>query len=364
MYSKKLCGIICAGAVAFGGAFAADEIAEKAEPKSVAPAAGVKSEDVWASLPDKLATVDGREVTKSEFISFVMSRMPGGKLPPQVTADFIKMVAPQLVRDYILQPLLLADAAKAGFVPSAAAAKAALEEQVAAMPPEARKSADEELKKQGKTMDAYLEEAAQNKNLQEEIAVREMFKKTIVDKIVVTEADAKKFYDENKANFETPEMVDVAHILIPIPENATDVQKAEARKKAEDILAKLKGDISLFASLAKSESACPSKNNGGKLGKFGRGRMVKPFEDAAFSLKKGELSGVVETPFGYHIILCNEVSPAETIPFEAAKEDIEAMLKQQKAGEEINAYIEKLLKDNKVEIFVKAQAPAGMPVMQ
>ena len=97
-----------------------------------------------------------------------------------------------------------------------------------------------------------------------------------------------------------------------------------------------------FAELAKSESTCPSAAQGGDLGEFGRGQMVAPFENAAFGLESGDVSEVVETQFGYHIIKATEKKPAAVVPFEAVKARIEKQLKTQQVQQDLMAKIEEL----------------------
>jgi len=161
-------------------------------------------------------------------------------------------------------------------------------------------------------------------------------------KINITEADAKKFYDENPEKFKTAEQIRASHILIkPDPNGDPNQAKAAAKSKAEELLKKVKEGAD-FAELAKTNSGCPSAAKGGDLGLFGRGRMVKPFEDTAFAMKPGQTSDVVETQFGYHIIKVTEHHDANTVPYEQAKEDIMKTLTQQKQGEYAREYIDSL----------------------
>jgi len=163
----------------------------------------------------------------------------------------------------------------------------------------------------------------------------------------ITEADVKKFYDENIARFTTAEKVRASHILIGTQEldkldaDAKTKGKTEAKAKANDILKKVKagGD---FAKLAEENSTCPSKAKGGDLDFFEKGRMVPAFSDAAFALKVGEISGIVETPFGYHIIKVTDKQEAGSRSFEMEKVKILEQLKQQEQGEFTGKFIEGL----------------------
>jgi len=160
-------------------------------------------------------------------------------------------------------------------------------------------------------------------------------------KINVTEEDAKKFYDENKKQFETPEQVRASHILLGIkPTDSNDV-KAEAKQKIEQLLKQIR-DGDDFAQLAKENSTCPSSEKGGDLDFFARGQMVPAFEKVAFELQPGQVSDVVETRFGYHIIKATDRKDASLTSFEEVKDDIINKLENNKKGDIAAEYIESL----------------------
>jgi len=164
-------------------------------------------------------------------------------------------------------------------------------------------------------------------------------------KINVTEEDAQKYYQENPKQFETPEQVRASHILVK-PEitdpnaDPNDV-KAMARTKTEDLLKQLK-DGADFAELAKSHSSCPSAPKGGDLDLFPRGQTTPAFENAAFELEIGQISEIVETEYGYHIIKATEHKDASTTSFEQAKDDTIKQLTQTKQSEIAEEYIASL----------------------
>lgn len=168
----------------------------------------------------------------------------------------------------------------------------------------------------------------------------------------VSDEEIKKFYDDNLDKFKRPEQVKASHILISVPEGADEAAKKEALTKIEGIQKKvLAGDD--FAELARSNSQCPSSAQGGDLGFFGKGQMVKEFEDVAFALKPGEASGVVETPFGYHVIKLNEKRDAGTVPLEEVKGRIEEYLSQLRIDKAQQEYIDGLLTKAKITILIK-----------
>lgn len=164
-------------------------------------------------------------------------------------------------------------------------------------------------------------------------------------KVSVSDADANSYYAENSEEFDVPEQVKVSHILIA-PETMTpgtdpNQAKVAARTKAEGLLAEVKGGKD-FAELAKAHSACPSSADGGDLGFIERGKAVAPFEEAAFALDVGSLSGVVETEFGYHILKVTERKPARRLPFAEAKDQIVAKLREERNRDVVTAYISDL----------------------
>ena len=172
-------------------------------------------------------------------------------------------------------------------------------------------------------------------------------------KINVTEEDAKKYYEENPKKFEQPEQVRVSNILIkPLltdpnldlnvdPNEDKAKAMAKAREKAEELLKQLK-DGADFAELAKIHSNGPMAPQGGDIGFFSRGEMVTAFEDVAFKLEIGQISDVVETEYGYHIIKATDHKEASTIPFDQAKDKIILQLTQTKQSELANEYIDSL----------------------
>ncbi|MGD9210271.1 MAG: peptidylprolyl isomerase [Desulfobacteraceae bacterium] len=180
-------------------------------------------------------------------------------------------------------------------------------------------------------------------------AIQELIKTDVTDKVTVADKDVKKYYEDNPDKFKAPEEIKASHILIKVdPKKADDAKKNEAKKKLEGIKKRL-SEGEDFAKVAKEVSEGPSNKTGGDLGYITRGKMVKPFEDAAFALNKGEVSDIVETQFGYHLIKVFEKKPEKTLEFKEVKDNLTNQLKQQKAQKEIMAYIEKLKGSAKIE---------------
>ena len=185
------------------------------------------------------------------------------------------------------------------------------------------------------------------------LAYQKLMEAQWAGKINITEDDAKKYYSENA---EQIEQVRASHILITPDTNDPNADpnqaKATARAKAEDLLKQIKGGAD-FAELAKANSDCPSSKQGGDLGFFKRDRMVPAFEKAAFELKVGQVSDIVETQFGYHII---KVTDHKDDTFEKAKDDIMKLLTQTKQAEFAEEYI-KSLKANAKIVYPPGKEP-------
>jgi peptidyl-prolyl cis-trans isomerase D len=163
---------------------------------------------------------------------------------------------------------------------------------------------------------------------------------SILPSITVSEDEVKNFYKTNADKYQNQQQREASHILIAASKNAAPAEKAKAKAKAEDVLGQIKRNPKQFEELATKYSQDPeSAKKGGDLGAFGRGMMVKPFDDAVFSMKVNEISGIVESDFGYHIIKLTKVI-GEGGGFDAIKPQIKAELIYQKAQDKYAALAE------------------------
>lgn len=148
--------------------------------------------------------------------------------------------------------------------------------------------------------------------------------------VAPSDGDVQAYYDAHRDEYQRPEEVSARHILFKVAPDAAPADKDAARKQADEVLAKAKGGAD-FAALATQYSQDSSASNGGDLGKFGRGVMAPAFESAAFALQPGQISDVVETPFGLHIIKLEEKLPAHTDTIDAVRASIVDAVKLQQA---------------------------------
>lgn len=152
----------------------------------------------------------------------------------------------------------------------------------------------------------------------------------VAGQITVSDADINSYYEQNQKLYGSPEERRASHILVAVKKDASAADKAAAKAKAEKLSAQLIANPADFAKVAKTASDDPgSAAQGGDLGYFGPGMMVKPFEDAAFQMKQGQISAPVQSDFGYHVIQLTGIKPARVKPLEQVKGDIALAIKTQ-----------------------------------
>lgn len=183
--------------------------------------------------------------------------------------------------------------------------------------------------------------------IRRQLAVREMIDTKIASKVNISEKEVRAFYDSHADIFKRPEEVRASHILVKVASDADKKTVAAARKKIEAAQKRIKKGED-FAKVAKEVSEGPSAKRGGDLGYFRRGQMVKPFEDAAFGMKVGQVSGVVRTRFGFHLIKVTGKKPASMVPYVKVKDKIRDYLKQKKIQEEVQAMLKSLRQKAKI----------------
>jgi peptidyl-prolyl cis-trans isomerase C len=293
---------------------------------------------------DKVAVVNGVTISKDtydrELDFFVRRAAPGGQQIPDVQMAQMKN---EVLESLIDRELLFQETKKKGIQVKSEAVSEQLQKIQQRYPNK------EEFKKLLSNMG--LTESDVQAQIERGMAIQQLIDKEVTEKIKVSDEETKAFYDKNPQLFQQPEQIKASHILIKVQADAPADQKAEARKKIEDVQQKVKKGED-FATLAKTYSEGPSGPKGGDLGYFRRGQMVKPFEEAAFSLKPDETSEIVETQFGYHLIKVNDKKPAKKMTYAEVKDRLNEHLKKQKTDAEANAYIETLRKDAKIEKFI------------
>lgn len=198
--------------------------------------------------------------------------------------------------------------------------------------------------------DMDITEADFKEQVKRGLSIQKLLGKEIYEKLVVTDEESRWFYDNNPNFFEKPEQVRASHILAKMADDDDEETKAAARQKIEDVQEKIKaGDD--FEQLARTYSEGPSRTQGGDLGYFDRQKMVKPFSDAAFRLQPGEISPIVKTRFGYHIIKVVDRKPETKLAYEDIKPRLEESLKKKKMQDAIAQYITEVKSQASIELF-------------
>jgi peptidyl-prolyl cis-trans isomerase C len=315
--------------------------AQAAPASSAQPTLPMPPKPVPAQLPDVIARVNGEAVTKVEFDRLInnMEQSGGQKVPAERRDEILRGAIDQLVTYTVLaqevkaRNIVIADAEIDGD----------LKQMQAQFPNE------EEFKKalagRGMTIDRLRSDA------RVEIAINKMMEAEVANQPAVTDAQAREFYDKNPDKFKQNEAVRASHILIKVDEKADAATKKRALAEARSVLKQARAGAD-FAALAKKHSQDGSAAQGGDLDFFSHGQMVAPFDQAAFALKPGQISGIVTTPFGYHIIKVTDRRPASTVSVEQANERIKQYLTEQHKQEHAQAFIEGLKKKAKIEVLI------------
>jgi parvulin-like peptidyl-prolyl isomerase len=313
--------------------------------------------DALKGVPEKLAVFNGVDFTKKDLEEALKQQFKDGKLPPGVTAQMVKQALPQMVTQMVQQQLMLDAMKKAGIVPSAKMVRESMEKQLKEASKEELDFLAQMLAQQNKTMENLINEQSQNPAVQQQVALDTFLKTHVVKDVKVTEADALAYYNANPQQFTEPadpaDSVRASHILIMVDDKASDKDKQEALAKINKIHAELKQNPKNFEALAKANSQCPSAAQGGSLGAFQKGRMVPEFEKAAFALKENEISGVVKTPYGYHIIRRDPAAKAQKLPFAQVKAQLINFLTGMKRQQAVQAYLNELLKKSDFKLLAK-----------
>jgi peptidyl-prolyl cis-trans isomerase C len=184
-----------------------------------------------------------------------------------------------------------------------------------------------------------------------QVLVSKMLQQEVGSQIAVKPTDISGFYEKNPDKFQQPEAVHASHVLITVPEGAAPAARAAARAKAENVLKQARAGVD-FAKLARTYSDDASKGRGGDLGFFPKGQMVPAFEAAAFALAPNQVSDLVESPFGFHVIKVIEKRPAQSVPFSEAAPRIEQYLRQEQQQAKTKAFVDQLRAKGNVQVLI------------
>jgi peptidyl-prolyl cis-trans isomerase C len=311
-----------------------------AAPAASQPAAPAKP--IPPVLPDVIARVNGEAIQKGEFEKAI--RNIEGRAGQPVPTDQRDRVFRGVLERLIAYHLLMQETKSRKIDVPAAEIDARIASIKQQFPSE--DAFTQMLTKQNTSLEQLREDTLAD------LRVTKMLETEVNGKVSVQPQDVSTFYEQNPDKFKQGERVRASHILIRTPEKADEKTKETAKAKATEVLTQVKGGKD-FGELAKNYSQDPgSAANGGDLGYFVKGQMVGPFEQVAFVLKPGDVSDIVETPFGYHIIKVADRQPARTVPIDEVKPQIEQFLQNQQRQQATEAFINSLKAKGKVEVLI------------
>lgn len=330
--------------------------AEQANPLPLIP--GQVAEEPTAPPVDPaqvVVTVEDAKLTQGE-VDAQIARMLAGRgmrnVPPDQMARIRPMVQPNIVKGFIATTLLARECERRKIEVAPAEIDKALTELKGRVPPGA--SFEKLLEQNGTTLEALRQDISRG------LRIDKLVEQLTADKVKITDAAVQAEYEKSKERFTEPEQVHARHILLKVEDGADAPAKA-ARKGAAEAIRKQLAEGADFAALAKEKSDCPSREEGGDLGTFPKGKMVKEFEDAAFSQKVNDVGPVVETKFGYHIIQVLEHTEAKARTLAEAKDEITAGLRQGAQRDVLMAYVDDLQKAARIVYPEGATAEPAAP---
>ena len=298
--------------------------------------------DTHAPVSENVALVNGTAITRISFqqeVKAVQAQIrQSGK---QVDAEIFEKIQREILDELIDSELLYQASQKEGLKISSADIEKEILNVRRRFPSE--KAFQRGLEKLGMTMDEMKEKLIKS------LTIETFITQHITRDISVAETEIRNFYDSRPELFESPEYVRASHILITVPDEAEPSVKKAAQNKLKEIEDRLKNGED-FAELALKYSDGPSKDNGGDIGFFERGE-VKAFEDAAFDLPTGQISSIVKTRFGYHLIKTTDRMQDPPIPYQTAQYDIRKKLELEKSKQCLDEYLKKIRPNAKIEIY-------------
>lgn len=305
-------------------------------------------------LPDPVAIVEGEKISRADLQEAFNNALAASGINPDDIEPAQKMSGYREILDELIVDKLVSRKASSVDIKDAD-----LEAEVTRVKSQfpSEEVFKAEMQKAGETDSSFRE------TVKRMMQQQKWMEEQIGDKAAVADTEAKKFYDENKKEFEHPELVRASHILIRLPEDADEKTVAEKKKAAEAALERVGAKKEDFASVAKEVSEEPgAKESGGDLNFFPKDRMVPEFANAAFGMSKDEISKEpVRTKFGWHVIKVTDRKPAGTMPFDEVKQQVSSYLQGSKRRDAVRSVIDGLRSEAKVENKLPAEGKGAAP---
>jgi len=323
------------------GATAAATAPTSGQAGQAAAPAAAPAKPMPAQLPDVLARVNGEAVTKIDFDRLIknMEVSANQPLPADRRDEILRRALDQLVTYTVLTQ----ETRARKITVTEAEVEANVKQMRSQFPNE--EAFAKALAARGMSIEKLRSDA------KIDMSISKMMEAELATQPPPADAQVREFYDKNPEKFKQEEAIRASHILFRVPENADAATKKKAMDEAQSVLKEARAGAD-FAALAKKHSGDGSAQQGGDLNFFTRGQMVPAFDQAAFALKPGEISDIVTTQFGYHIIKLTERRAASTVPFEQVSDRIKEYLTAQQKQERAQAFIDSLKQKAKIEVLV------------
>jgi peptidyl-prolyl cis-trans isomerase C len=315
--------------------------AQSAQAAPGQPPAPQPVKPVPQQLPEVVARVNGEDVKKAAFEQMLrsMEMRAGQPIPPERRDEILRGALDQLVVFTLLQQ----ESKNRHIAVPDAEINQRIEQFRGQFPNQ--DAFEKALKARGMSMDTLKHDALVD------LSVTKLMDAEMANQAIASDQECKDFYAKNPDKFKQGESVRASHILVRVDPKADAATRKKARAEIDSVLkqARSGGD---FAKLAQEHSQDGSAAQGGDLNYFGRGQMVPEFEKAAFSLKPGQISDVVQTQFGYHIIKVTDHKEPRTVPFDEASGQIKQFLTEQRKQQHADEFIAELKKKSKIEVLI------------
>lgn len=330
-----------AGSGAAQGATPAPQGATSPAAPGQAPAAKEPVKPVPATLPDVVARINGDACNRGELERALrnIEQRAGRPVPPERRDEVVRGVLDELLTFKLVQ------------VEGKARGIVVTDQEIDSRIAEIRKQVPNDAAFQEALKQRQMTVADLRNETRTEILVNKTMEAEIAPKVVVSPADLEAYYKANPDQFKQPEQLRASHILFAVDSGATPDFKKTTRDQAEAVLKRARAGED-FAALAKQYSKDGSAQQGGDLNFFGRGQMVPQFDQAAFALKDGEISDIVETQFGFHIIKATERKPERIVPLAEVSDRLTGFLRQKKSQELVQQFVQSLKAKYKVEVLI------------
>ncbi len=304
------------------------------------PAQADPPKPVPAELPDVLARVNGQDVKKADFEMLLRNmELSQGPIPAERRDGILRGALDRLITYTLLQ-----QEAKARNI---TVADNEVDEQLKTMQSQFPNEADfkKALEARGMSLERLRADA------RVDMVITKLLESEVATAAPATDDDVRAFYEKNPDKFKQEESMRASHILIMVDQKADEAARKKARAEIDAILKRARAGED-FAKLAQAHSQDGSAAQGGDLDFFARGRMVPEFDKVAFALEPGEISDVVTTQFGYHIIKATDRRAAETVPLEKVSPQVKQYLTNQKKQERADSFVAGLKQKSRIEVLI------------